>query len=153
MAQPRLIVCEQRAQWAVALRGALAKADTRVWEVRSAAECFGMLHESPASVVAWEGTRDNRRSLADMLILQSQTFPQARSLVVSTRDLRRWAWYWREAGAIHVVWSPRMLDQIVRIVLRHLTAAAEPPLAVDAMLWAELPWPENASAGEPPADP
>ncbi len=70
----------------------------------------------------------------------SHRFPQARFLVLAARGLEPYELLLREAGALHVVFSPRSLDPLLRLIRRHLARAPQPELTLEESVWAGLPW-------------
>ncbi len=136
----RLIVCERTGKWAVALRRSAEIGSFRVHETRSLEECRDEVQASPASLVAVEATTANVDNLLDWLTDIRRDFPQAHVVVLGDRGLEREQWLWREAGAVHVIHSPRRVDEVLRIAWRHLEAArAKEPLTreqfMDRILW------------------
>ncbi len=135
-----LIVCERTGRWAVALRRELAGTAVRVRETRSLAELWGILGRFPASFVVTELTRANADSLLARLAMFEREYPLARVAVVAERGVCRDPWVLREAGAVHVVASPRDLTPLALAVGRHLEQVPSPKLSLAEQVWAELPW-------------
>jgi DNA-binding NtrC family response regulator len=139
-APPRLIVCEQTGQWAVALRRHLAPAGPRIHETRTLADCWEMLAQGPAGFVVAELTRVNGEALLDRIVRCGCECPLARVAVVADRSLADVEWLVREAGAVHFCASPRRLEPLARIARRHLRQAPRPKRAMEERILARLPW-------------
>jgi DNA-binding response OmpR family regulator len=124
----RLLVCEKNGDWAVGLRNLAGDGGPRVWQVRSPADCLDGLRTSPASVVAVEATAGNLGAVAGLLCRVTREFRAARTIILAARGLEDHQWWLREAGAVHVVFSVRGLEAVLRVARRHLAAAgaAEP---------------------------
>ncbi|MFO7902426.1 MAG: hypothetical protein ACQESR_14270 [Planctomycetota bacterium] len=95
---------------------------------------------SPTSVVVLEVSLSNLERLAATLPKYLGELPRARAIVVGERRLAASEWLMRELGAIHVVFSPRTLGPVVRIIRRHMrrVSMAQPSAAV--VPWRALPW-------------
>ena len=135
-----MIVCERTGKWAVAMRRSAAVGSCRVYETRSLQECRDEVQASPASLVAVEATTANVDDVLDWLTDIRRDFPQTHVVILGDRGLEQEQWLWREAGAVHVVHSPRRVDEVLRIASRQLEAArAEEPLTreqfMDRSLW------------------
>jgi DNA-binding NtrC family response regulator len=141
----RLIVCERRGTWAVALRRFLPSTEMRVYETRSLAECWEMLALARASFVVAELTRPGADELLDRMLRLSREHPLARVAVVAERALAPCEWLTREAGAVHFAISPRDLGSLAHLAARHLEAAPKPALSLVEQIWARLPWQRHAS--------
>lgn len=136
----RLIVCERRGDWAVALRRELGAAGPRVYETRSVAECWEMLAGRPASFVVAEWTRSSAQALLERMAWLERDFPRARVAVVAERSLAWSEWRVREAGAVHFTVSPRQMGPLASLAVRHVAAAPRPRLSLTERIWADLPW-------------
>ncbi|MGA2259321.1 MAG: hypothetical protein ABSG53_32000 [Thermoguttaceae bacterium] len=136
----RLVVCERSGSWSVALRGELAEAGVRVWEYRTLPEAWEALAQTPAAFVIAEATRENLDNLLQRMIWMSRDFPQARIAVVGQRNMARFEWLLREAGAVHFLTSPRRLAPLAGLVVRHLANAPLPPQTMLERIWGSLPW-------------
>jgi hypothetical protein len=71
-------------------------------------------------------------------------FPQVRWIALGARGLEPYELQLREAGAIHALFSPRMLSPTLKLVRRHLARAPEPQLSLDEAIWSKLPWQSSA---------
>ena len=138
-AAARLIVCERSGRWAVALRRELTDAGVRVWETRTADDCFGELGQSPASFVVWE-LRSDVAGLLGCLARRRREFPEVRVAVVADRRLADYEWLVREAGAVHFLCSPRRVAPLARLACRHLAQVPPLPQELTERIWASLPW-------------
>jgi hypothetical protein len=140
----RCILCERSEKWAVALRRPLQLAGHRVYETRSCADCWSEVVASPASLVGVEVTSTNLEAMVPWMMRFAAAFPAARVIVLGSRGLEAREWLLREAGAVHVVFSPRDWQPVVRIARRHLGAAPGPGDSDRQRVWQRLPWPECA---------
>ncbi|MDP6445508.1 MAG: hypothetical protein QGG36_01260 [Pirellulaceae bacterium] len=142
METARLIVCEQTGDWAASLRRMLD--NIRVYETRSLRACWKELETAPASLICLQWPFDSDVVwLARLAALDSQ-FPRARAVVLSTPAGRSLNNVWREAGAVHVVYSQRDLEEIKPIVERHLASAPAPKYeSAKDEFWNRLPWSES----------
>ena len=136
----RLIVCERSGSWSAALRGELAATGVRLWECRSLPEAWDGLAQTPAAFVIAEADRENLGSLLRRMAWFSRDFPRARIAVVAHRDMARFEWLVREAGAVHFLASPRRLTPLAGLAVRHLSNVPLPSQTVVQRIWAGLPW-------------
>jgi hypothetical protein len=135
-----LIICERSGSWSVALRGELAEAGVRLWECRSLPEAWEALAQTPSAFVIAEAACEDLDNLLRRMAWFSRDFPQGRIAVVAQKNMARFEWLLREAGAVHFLTSPRRLTPLAGLVVRHL---ANVPLPVQTMvqrIWASLPW-------------
>jgi hypothetical protein len=109
-------------------------------EVRSLPECQRQLEASPYSVVAVEVLPQNLANMAKALNDWSHRFPHARFVAVAARGLEPLELLLREAGAIHVTFSPRSLAPLMRLIRRHLARAPKAEQTLEEAVWAALPW-------------
>lgn len=140
MQSARIIVCEKTGSWATALRRALSTTRHRVCETRSLAECWRELEQSPASVVAFELKRENCEALIERLLNLSRRFPQAHVIAIGPRALKPLECLVREAGATHVLFSPRRVADAARLIERHMTQTTGNQLSFRQAIWRRLPW-------------
>jgi hypothetical protein len=136
----RLIVCERSGSWSAALRSELAEAGVRLWECRSLPEAWEALAQTPAAFLIAEADRANLADLLRRMAWFSRDFPQARIAVVAQRDMARFEWLLREAGAVHFLSSPRRLTPLAGLVVRHLANVPLPAQTMVERIWASLPW-------------
>ena len=109
-------------------------------EIRSLPQCQRELEASPNSVVAVEVLPHNLVAVAKALSEWSRRFPDARFIALAARGLEAHELLLREAGAIHVIFSPRSLSPLLRLIRRHLARAPQPKLTLENYIWARLPW-------------
>ena len=140
----RCIVCERSEKWAVALRLPLKLVGHRVVETRSLDDCWNEVVASPASLVGVEATTTNLESLVPWMQRLTAAFPRARVVVLGSRGLEAGQWLLREAGAVHVVFSPRQWQPVVRIAQRHLGVVPCPDDSERQRIWRRLPWADAA---------
>ena len=166
---PPLILLERTSRWAAAFRREMRKAATSrgreslarlvhdngqtvlakdggpplpltLQEIRSLPQCQRELEASPNSVVAVEVLPHNLVAVAKALSEWSRRFPDARFIALAARGLEAHELLLREAGAIHVIFSPRSLSPLLRLIRRHLARAPQPKLTLENYIWARLPW-------------
>jgi hypothetical protein len=111
-----------------------------IQEVRSLGQCQRELEAAPHSVVAVEALAQNLISMTKALSDWSRRFPHARFIALAARDLEPHELLLREAGAIHVAFSPRSPASLLRLIRRHLARAPRPELTLEEANWAGLPW-------------
>jgi DNA-binding NarL/FixJ family response regulator len=138
-APARLLICERRGRWAVALRRELAEAGVRVWETRTFDGCLVELAASPASFVILE-LDGNAAGLLRCLARQKREFPRARMAVVADRRWADYEWLVREAGAIGFLSSPRRVGRLAQLACRHLAQVPPPVQSLAERIWSGLPW-------------
>ena len=140
-----LILLERASRWAAAFRRELRKAakpgqPVPIQEVRSLPQCQRELESSPHSVAAVEVLPQNVDTMSTTLRDWSHRFPDARFVALASRGLESQELLLRDAGAIHVTFSPRSLDSLLRLIRRHLARAPQPNLTLEEAIWAGLPW-------------
>ena len=135
-----VIVCETDGHWAVAMRREAGNGQPPLRETRSLAECWELLERHAASFAVVEMTRANLDGLLTRLAGLRSRFPRARLAVVADRRLAAAQWLVREAGAVHVVTSPRQVKPLVSMAYRHVVAAASPRRGLAEETWKCLPW-------------
>jgi DNA-binding NtrC family response regulator len=140
MQSARIIVCEKTGSWATALRRALSSTTHRVHETRSLAECWRELEHSPASVIAFELTMENCEAVLEWLLDLSRRFPRARAIAMGPRLLKPFESLVREAGATHVLLSPRGVADAARLIERHVAQTPDDQLPFRQSVWSRLPW-------------
>jgi len=145
MPAARCILCERTGAWAVALRPPLQRTGHRLYETRSLATCGDEILASPASIVGVEVTGENLEQVVSWMCRLRTTFPAVRIIVLGRRGLDSCQWLLREAGAVHVVFSPRDVQGVVRVIQRHLGAAPDKGASERERVWQRLPW---ADVGE-----
>jgi len=136
----RVIVSEKTGYWTAVLRQAMPSAGDRIHETRSMAECWRELGQSPASLVALELTPDNCESVVGSLVELSSRFHRARSVVLGPRGMESYEWILREAGAAHVLFSPRYAGIAARLIERHLAQAPQHQPTFHDSIRTRLPW-------------
>ena len=139
-----IIICERTGTWAVALRRPLQQVGHRIVETRSLDACWAEVTARPESLVAVEATVANLETLVPWMQRLVAGFPRARVVVLGQRVLEPAEWLLREAGAVHVVFSPRQWPPVVHIAQRHLGAAPRPDDTDRQRIWRRLPWADVA---------
>jgi DNA-binding response OmpR family regulator len=145
MPAARVLVCERNAKWAIGLRRVLGETGPRVFETRSWGECWQELDRSPASFLALELTPGGEETLLRRLLDLGQRFRRARAVVLAPRGHERLEWALREAGAVHVVFSPSDLPAVAGLLRWHLQQVPESERTLRQAVWGRLPWRGGAS--------
>lgn len=140
------IICERSEKWAAALRRPLKLVGHRIVETRSLDDCWAEVGASPASLVAVEATAVNLETLVPWMQRLTAAFPRTRVVVLGNRALESGQWLLREVGAVHVIFSPRQWQPVVRIAQRHLGSAPRLDDTDRQRIWRRLPWAEAAGA-------
>lgn len=140
-----LILLERAPRWAAAFRREIRKAakpgpPIRIQEARSLPHCQRELEAAPCSIVAVEILPQTLFSVAKILSDWSRRFSHVRFVALAARGLESHELLLREAGAIHVTFSPRALAPLLRLICRHLARAPQPELTLEEAIWAGLPW-------------
>jgi hypothetical protein len=136
----RLLICERTGLWASALRRELAESGLPLREIRVLEDCAAELAAAPDSFLVLELQSNRIAALLGALPRWLASYPAARAAVVAERELAPFEWLLREAGAAHFLCSPRQLDALAQIVLRHAAQIPPPPQSLSQRLWAGLPW-------------
>ena len=137
----RLIVCETTSKWAVALRRELSlTTDPRVYETRSLEACWQQAVAYPASLVALEATAANLEPLVGSLQQYRLKLPRVRLVVLGNRQFVDSQWLLREAGAIHVMFSSRAMEPLIRMIRRRWGAVSTVNASAGLPGWMRLPW-------------
>lgn len=149
-----LIFCERRGEWAAAwriawrrqLRGAESRAEIRVRETRSPAECLETIEAAPAAFVVLELTAMDCDRTLDLLFEISTRYRSAAVAVAAERSMKDYQWLVREIGAVHFLVSPRELPTLAGMVARFFERSASRlprrEQEFEDRVWASLPWGE-----------
>lgn len=95
---------------------------------------------SPTSFVAVELTRKSVDRVYRLMAEIHCQFPQARIVAFSQPGLESLDVEIREAGAVHVVYSPRQLGSVAKLVERHMALLPMPELSLRESVMSRLPW-------------
>ena len=115
MTEPILLLCERTHRWAIAFRRALGEAAT-VGETRTIEHAGERLAASPDLAIAVDATAFAPETLLPAIARWSEAGSVV--LVLAAPALADAELVFREAGAIHVVYSPRQLGPAVEILRR-----------------------------------
>lgn len=139
-----LILLERTSRWAAAFRREMRKLPQKaaipIREVRSLPQCQRELESSPHSEVGVEILPQNLAAMMQSLSELSRQYSNCRLMALAARGLESHELLLREAGAVHVVFSPRSLAPALRLARRHLNRAPRPVQTVEEAVWANLPW-------------
>ena len=136
---PTLIVFESNGTWAAALRRLGLPAPLRMREVRTSGECRENLALSPNAIVTIAATQSNLAAVVDLLVELTDRHTGSTLMVLAERSLLPMELLFREAGAIHVVFSPRQLRHVVESAARYTSHFPVEAGAADEV-WERLPW-------------
>lgn len=136
------IVCEKKGDWAAALRWAQRDGKMRIHELRSLIDCRNELRSAPASVLALETNASNIEGVLRLMIEMQSSSPQARVIILADVNVQRWEELLREAGAIHVVYSTRRLEQIIAAARQRIAKVQRSNRTLREAIWSRLPWAE-----------
>lgn len=148
MSRVEWVVYERTAQWASALRLALATSDSpvRLRELRNMAELDAELAFRPHAFVAVEVHRGNFAQLLAWLAKARELHAHATFAILLdrtlSRDIDHFVAVLLETGAQAIATSPRRLEPLIALGLRHERIAGfhvENASFTD-QLWASLPW-------------
>jgi hypothetical protein len=117
-----LIVCERRPEWAAAIARLWRESHAEVLplvETRHLEELQEALTAEPTSFALVAADLRNMARVPRLLEWVTATLPNAAIAVAAPRVWKDWAPLWRAAGACHVVFSPRRLGAVARIISRH----------------------------------
>ena len=131
---------EMRKDWMAKGRGSLAAGIIPILEVRSWQQCERQLGEAPYSIVAVEVLPQNLVSLVKAASDWTCRFPHARFLAFVARGLEPHELVLRESGAIHVVYTPRLLFPLLKLIRRHLARVPKAGRTLEQAIWSGLPW-------------
>jgi hypothetical protein len=132
-----VIVCERSGRIAAALRTRLP-GHVPILETRTVDECHAALAEWPASFVVLELTVAALDRTVRALELWGRQFPQARCTVVAERQLEPVELLLREAGAVHVLFGMRDMQQLSRVAGKHAQKFRRPATLAEE-IWQRLP--------------
>jgi hypothetical protein len=140
-----LIICEQRGDWAVALRRWLADAPLVVRETRSLDECREEVARCGNSSVVVELMPANLDRLMDLLQEFASRASPLDPLVVAPRAMREYEWLVREAGAAAFITQLRHAPLLAGVVRRRIARQPALELPLLERIEASLPWPDRAT--------
>jgi len=141
-----IVVCERRGTWAAALRRELGPALPPLEEVRSLDAAEIAIARTLRCVAVVEMTATTAETVLPWLATVARSYPLTRLAVVAPRELAACEDAVREAGAVVLATSPRRLEALAVVALRHLTAGTQRTNLADAV-WASLPWATSAADG------
>jgi hypothetical protein len=141
----RFIICEKSGKWVMALRWSAAQLPMRLYETRTLWDCRHELLQFPASFLVLEATTANLDGVVQLLTEVRQMHTRARAIVVTDRELECWEDLLREAGALHVAYSPRRFDAITRMAISHLPAIVLPDVSLLDEFRSRMPWKDETT--------
>jgi hypothetical protein len=145
MVTARLIVCERTGQWAAAFRRELAMprgaaSVVPLHESRGLADCASLLEHWPGSLAAVEVTKDYFAAALDWTADMVARYPAARIVILSRLEVVAAEWVLREAGAVHIVRSPRHVKSVTQLAVKQLAQAPRVEQSYVEAIMASLPW-------------
>lgn len=141
-----VIICEHSGEWAAAWRqtvgrgGTPARRGLRVVAVRSVGDCLDESARHSAAFVIAQWSLANTLKIWSLLERLPLGMTNVCCALAAERRLAAYQWSAREAGAVHVIFSPRRMRDLVELAGRHLSAH---PLVLERdedRIWATLPW-------------
>jgi hypothetical protein len=135
-----IILWDTERRWIGALRRNWPGKQERIRPVASWEECGQWLERFPSSLVLLAGVSDELVEICHWLERLRRGFPQARAIVMTSRDLQAAEPLLRTAGAMHVLTSARSIADVVRLAERHLAQAPRRALSTRQWVWSRLPW-------------
>ncbi len=142
-----IVVCEKTGSWAAAIRRVLRPASGLV-ETRSWQACWQEVRSRTAALVALEVLPENAESVCRRLAEWTGRFRQVHVILLADRSLQRAEWLLREAGAAHVLFSPRDIVRLRPMLDRFLVQIPPSRITFREHVWSQLPWARHASRGE-----
>ncbi len=118
-ASTRLILCEKSGRWAAWLRRLGAGESRWIVETRSLPQLHRELGEHPASLCGIEASGRNVGQLMQSIVRIRDDFPAAGIVVLCGNETAAYEESIREAGAAHVITSPRHVDPLIRFWRKH----------------------------------
>lgn len=147
MRPAEVIFCERTGAWASAWRRTWQtpglgppRPALQMAETRSADECREVLVGSPQAFVVVELTAERCDVALDLLLHVGERFSAAAAGVVAEREMAAYEWLARELGALDFVTSPRRLNGLCQLALRHAARRSPSPASLSEQIWADLPW-------------
>ncbi len=144
MNESSVVVCEKTGRWAAAIRRALRPA-SGLCETRSWQACLQELRTQTAALVALEVLPENAESVCRRLAEVTGRFRQVHVVLLADRSLQTAEWLLREAGAVHVLFSPRDIIRLRPMLERFGTQIPPTRTTFREHVWSRLPWARHAS--------
>jgi len=139
-----IVVCEKTGNWAAAIRRVLRPA-SGLCETRSWQACLQEVRTRTAALVAWEVRPENAESVCRRLAELTRRFRQVHVILLADRSLRPVEWLLREAGAAHMLFSPRDIVHLRPLLERFLAQIPPSRTTFREHVWSQLPWARHAS--------
>lgn len=124
-----LVVCERRPVWAAAIVRIWREQQTETLpliETRHLEELAAAVAAQPAAFVLIAAEGRNAARLPMLIESLVEAHPPVVIAVAAPRAWREWAPLWRAAGACHILFSPRQLGPLVRMIARQRARFAQP---------------------------
>ncbi len=135
-----LIVCESANQWTVAFRSVLQQTGISVVHVETQEEMLRRVGGTIAPVVAVEVLPENMEATLGHVTRLRKDSTACGVIILQDERWRATEALWREAGAMHVVSTPRNLVPTARLIQRYLTMLEIPPVSFRDTVLRRLPW-------------
>jgi hypothetical protein len=139
MNQSNFVICEKTGKWAAAIRRVCGLASD-VCETRSWPACLRELRTRTAAMVAVEVLPENAEVVCRRLAELAWRSRHVHALLLADRSLRDLEWLLREAGAVHVLFSPRELVRVRPIWERFRMRMPPSRSTFREHVWSRLPW-------------
>ena len=147
MNESSVVVCEKTGKWAAAIRRLLRPA-SGLCETRSWQACLQEVRTRTAALVALEVLPENAESVCRRVAELTRRFRQVHVILLADRNLQTVEWLLREAGAAHVLFSPRDIVRLRPIIERFWTQIPPSRKTFREHVWSQLPWARHASGTE-----
>jgi hypothetical protein len=139
MIESNVVVCEKTGRWAAAIRRVLGPAPG-LCETRSWPACLQALRSRTAALVAVEMLPDHAEAVCRRLAELSKRSRCVHAILLADRSLQKAEWLLREAGAVHVLFSPRDIIRLRPIWERFRVQNPPSQMTFREHLWSRLPW-------------
>ena len=122
MATEYMVICEETGWWATAVRRFADDLPLSLLETGSLSACIDLESNCDVLFLIVEVRRSMLDELIPWTVQVRQRWKQTPWVAVTTREMRRSEWFLREAGAAHVLFSPRQIGEAICMLRRHLYA-------------------------------
>ena len=127
MATEHMVICEETGWWATAVRRFADDLPLPLLETSSLSSCIELEGHCEVLFLIVEVRRSMLDDLIPWTLQVRQRWKQAPWVAVANREMRRSEWVLREAGAAHVLFSPRQIGEAICMLRRHLYSIRHRP--------------------------
>ena len=140
-----VVVCEKTGKWAAAIRRVL-RPESGLCETRSWPACLRELQTRTAALVALEVLPENAEAVCRRVAELTRRSRHVHAVLLADRSVKPLEWLLREAGAVHVLFSPREIIRLRPVWERFWAQIPPSQLAFREHVWSRLPWARHASS-------